>query len=99
VPDKKLTPKTALALLTALNLLNYIDRNVAVPVQDMVKAEFHRSDAGLRFLTSVFFYFLHDRCALLGRSPMRFSRKPVIIVGALVWSLGHLLTAITRKLR
>jgi hypothetical protein len=41
----KLYPRTALALLTALNLLNYIDRSVLFAVQDLVKAEFHRSDA------------------------------------------------------
>src|SRR5580692_1996747 len=57
VPDKKLYPKTALALLTTLNLLNYIDRNVLYAVQDLVKAEFHRSDAAFGFLTSVFFIF------------------------------------------
>jgi tripartite-type tricarboxylate transporter receptor subunit TctC len=37
VPDKKLYPRTALALLTALNLLNYIDRNVLFAVQDLIK--------------------------------------------------------------
>src|SRR5882762_9687316 len=48
VADKKLYPKLALALLTALNLLNYIDRSVLFAVQDMVKAEFHRSDLDFR---------------------------------------------------
>jgi len=34
VADKKLYPKLALALLTALNLLNYIDRSVLFAVQE-----------------------------------------------------------------
>ncbi len=97
MPDKKLYPKTALALLTALNLLNYIDRNVLYAVQDMVKAEFHRSDAAFGFLTSVFFIFYMIAAPFMGPLSMRFSRKPVIIVGALVWSLATLLTAITRN--
>ncbi len=53
----KLYPRTALALLTALNLLNYIDRSVLFAVQDLVKAEFHRSDTAFGFLTTVFFIF------------------------------------------
>jgi MFS family permease len=97
VPDKKLYPKTALALLTALNLLNYIDRNVLYAVQDMVKAEFHRSDAAFGFLTSVFFIFYMISAPFMGPLSVRFSRKPVIIVGALVWSLATLLTAITKN--
>ena len=97
MPDKKLYPKTALALLTALNLLNYIDRNVLYAVQDMVKAEFHRSDAAFGFLTSVFFIFYMISAPFMGPLSVRFSRKPVIIVGALVWSLATLLTAITKN--
>src|ERR1019366_4545713 len=57
VTPAKLYPRTALALLTALNLLNYIDRSVLFAVQDLVKAEFHRSDAAFGLLTSVFFIF------------------------------------------
>jgi MFS family permease len=97
VPDRKLYPKTALALLTALNLLNYIDRNVLYAVQDMVKAEFHRSDAAFGFLTSVFFIFYMLAAPFMGPLSVKFSRKAVIIVGAVIWSLATLLTAITRN--
>ena len=97
MPDKKLYPKTALALLTALNLLNYIDRNVLYAVQDMVKAEFHRSDAAFGFLTSVFFIFYMIAAPFMGPLSVKFSRKAVIIVGALIWSGATLLTAITKN--
>ena len=97
MPDKKLYPKTALALLTALNLLNYIDRNVLYAVQDMVKAEFHRSDAAFGFLTSVFFIFYMIAAPFMGPLSVKFSRKAVIIVGALIWSGATLLTAVTRN--
>ena len=97
VPDRKLYPKTALALLTVLNLLNYIDRNVLYAVQDMVKAEFHRSDAAFGFLTSVFFIFYMIAAPFMGPLSVRFSRKSVIIAGALVWSVATLLTAITKN--
>ncbi len=40
---RKLYPWTALLVLTALNLLNYIDRNVLFAVQPLVQTEFHLS--------------------------------------------------------
>lgn len=97
MPDKKLYPKTALALLTALNLLNYIDRSVLFAVQDMVKAEFHRSDAAFGLLTSVFFIFYMCAAPFMGPLSLKFSRKAVIIAGAVIWSVATLLTAITKN--
>ncbi len=91
----KLYPRTALALLTALNLLNYIDRSVLFAVQDLVKAEFHRSDLAFGLLTSVFFIFYMCAAPFMGPLSLRFSRKAVIVAGALVWSGATLLTAIT----
>jgi len=97
VPDKKLYPKTALALLTALNLLNYIDRNVLFAVQDLIKGEFPRSDAAYGLLTSVFFIFYMIAAPFMGPLSVRFSRKSVIIVGAVIWSGATLLTAFTKN--
>ena len=91
----KLYSRTALALLTALNLLNYIDRSVLFAVQDLVKAEFHRSDAAFGLLTSVFFIFYMCAAPFMGPLSLRFSRKRVIVAGALVWSGATLLTAVT----
>jgi MFS family permease len=84
-------------LLTALNLLNYIDRSVLFAVQDLVKAEFHRSDAAFGLLTSVFFIFYMCAAPFMGPLSLRFSRKAVIIAGALVWSVATLLTAVTHN--
>ena len=95
--DKKLYPKTALALLTALNLLNYIDRSVLFAVQDLVKAEFHRSDAAFGLLTSVFFIFYMCAAPFMGPLSVKFSRKAVIVAGALIWSVATLLTAFTKN--
>jgi len=95
VNPTKLYPRTALALLTALNLLNYIDRSVLFAVQDLVKAEFHRSDAAFGLLTSVFFIFYMCAAPFMGPLSLRFSRKRVIVAGALVWSGATLLTAVT----
>jgi MFS family permease len=97
VPATKLYPRLALAVLTALNLLNYIDRSVLFAVQDLVKAEFHRSDAAFGLLTSVFFIFYMCAAPFMGPLSIRFSRKAVIIAGALVWSVATLLTAVTKN--
>src|SRR6201997_354354 len=63
----------------------------------MVKAEFHRSDAAFGFLTSVFFIFYMCAAPFMGPLSVKFSRKAVIIVGALIWSAATLLTAITKN--
>ena len=97
MPPAKLYPRTALALLTALNLLNYIDRSVLFAVQDLVKAEFHRSDLAFGLLTTVFFIFYMCAAPFMGPLSLRFSRKRVIVTGALVWSMATLLTAFTKN--
>jgi MFS transporter, Spinster family, sphingosine-1-phosphate transporter len=97
VSSSRLYPRTALTLLTALNLLNYIDRSVLFAVQDMVKDEFHRSDAAFGLLTSVFFIFYMCAGPFMGPLSVRFSRKWVIAVGALIWSAATLLTAFTHN--
>src|ERR1700731_3971214 len=55
VTSVKLYPRTALALLTALNLFNYIDRSVLFAVQELIKKEFHRS-AAMKFLLDQFLH-------------------------------------------
>ena len=97
MPSTKLYPRTALALLTALNLFNYIDRSVLFAVQEMIKAEFHKSDAAFGFLSSIFFIFYMCAAPLMVPLATRFSRKPVIIAGALIWSGATLLTAVTHS--
>jgi MFS transporter, Spinster family, sphingosine-1-phosphate transporter len=92
---QKLYPRTALLLLTLLNLFNYIDRSVLYAVQDLIKDEFHRSDAAFGMLTSVFFVFYMCAAPFMGPLSVRFSRKKVIIAGALIWSGATLLTAVT----
>ena len=66
-------------------------------VQDLVKAEFHRSDAAFGLLTSVFFVFYMCAAPFMGPLSVRFSQKAVIILGTLVWSVATLFTAITKN--
>src|SRR6185369_12712198 len=97
VPPEKLYPRTALALLTALNLLNYIDRSVLFAVQPLIQGEFHRSDADFGLLSSTFFLFYMIAAPVMGPLANRYSRKLIIVVGALIWSGATLLTAFTHS--
>jgi multidrug resistance protein len=91
----KLYPRTALALLTALNLLNYIDRSVLFAVQPMVQSEFHLSNAQVGYLTSAFLAFYMIAGPFVGPLADRYSRKRIIVLGAIFWSGLTLLTAFT----
>jgi len=95
VTEKKLYPWTALTLLTALNLLNYIDRSVLFAVQPLVQTEFHLTDAQIGYLTSAFIGFYMVAAPFVGPLADRYSRKLIIVFGALFWSALTLVTAVT----
>src|SRR5438309_11097944 len=97
VPPSKLYPRTALVLLTALNLLNYIDRSVLFAVQPLVQAEFHLTNAQLGYLTSAFLLFYMVAAPFTGPLADRYSRKVIIAIGAFFWSGLTLLTAVTHS--
>ena len=90
-----LQPRTALIVLTALNLLNYADRNVLFAVQPLVQDEFHISNAQIGYLTSAFLGFYMVAAPFVGPLADRYSRKVIIVLGALFWSGLTLLTAVT----
>lgn len=90
-------PRTALIVLTALNLLNYVDRNVLFAVQPLVQAEFHVSKEQIGFLTSTFLGFYMIAAPFVGPLADRYSRKLIIVLGAIFWSGLTLLTAVTHN--
>src|SRR6202163_2594837 len=90
-----LQPRTALIVLTALNLLNYADRNVLFAVQPLVQDEFHLTNSQREYLTSAFLDFYMIATPFVGPLADRYSRKLIIVLGALFWSGLTLLTAVT----
>ncbi len=94
-PD--LHPRTALIVLTALNLLNYADRNVLFAVQPLIQVEFHINKAQVGYLTSAFLGFYMIAAPFVGPLADRYSRKLIIVLGALFWSGLTLLTAVTHN--
>lgn len=93
--SSKSHPTTALLLLTALNLLNYADRNVLFAVQPLVQNEFHISKAQIGYLTSAFLICYMLAAPFVGPLADRYSRKLIISLGAIFWSGLTLLTAVT----
>lgn len=91
----KYHPWTALALLTSLNLLNYIDRSVLFAVQPLVQGEFHLTNTQVGYLTSAFLGFYMVAAPFTGPLADRYSRKLIIVLGAIFWSGLTLLTAVT----
>jgi MFS family permease len=82
----------ALGLLTCLNLLNYIDRYILPGAQPLIQAEFHASDQAMGALTTALFVTYMCTAPFTGWLGDRFRRKPLIVAGAVLWSLATLIT-------
>jgi MFS transporter, Spinster family, sphingosine-1-phosphate transporter len=80
-------------LLIALNLLNYIDRYILPGEVSLIQKEFHATDQQIGALTTALFVCYMITAPLTGWLGDRFSRKPLIIFGATLWSLATLATA------
>ena len=82
----------ALCLLLALNLLNFIDRYILPGTQPLIQAEFHASDQAMGALTTALFITYMLTAPFTGWLGDRFRRKPLIVTGAVLWSLATLAT-------
>ena len=82
-----------LVLLICLNLLNYIDRYILPGAQSLVQKEYGWSDQAMGALTTALFFVYMFAAPLTGWLGDHFSRKPLIIAGAVLWSLATLATA------
>src|SRR5690348_13381345 len=87
----RLSPVTGtVALLIALNLLNYIDRYILSGEMRPIQHEFHATDQQMGALGTAFFVFYMIAAPLTGWLGDRFRRKPLIVGGATLWSLATL---------
>lgn len=91
-PSKSRWPVLTLVTLTAINLFNYLDRQVLSAVLTPIKNELHLTDGELGWLATAFMlgYFLTS--PLFGYLGDRFPRRWLIAAGVAVWSLGTVLS-------
>ena len=90
--NRRLSPAWTLAILTGLNLFNFLDRYVLSAVLSSVKQDLSLTDGHAGALTTAFMlgYFLTS--PIFGYLGDRLPRKWLIAVGIFVWSLGTVLT-------
>jgi MFS family permease len=89
-----LSPAVAtLSLLIGLNLLNYIDRYILPGEVSLIQREFHATDQQMGALTTALFFFYMFAAPATGWLGDRFRRKPLIVAGAVLWSVATLGTA------
>ncbi len=88
-----------LVVLTLINLLNYFDRLIVIPMFPFLKAEFGVSDFRLGLLASVF--ILVNSLAVLpfGLWADRGSRQKIMAFGVLFWSVATLLSGVANRFR
>jgi MFS family permease len=77
-------------LLIGLNLLNYMDRYILNGAQPLIQLEFHATDEQMGRLTTALFFFYMFAAPASGWLGDWLRRKPLIITGAILWSLATL---------
>lgn len=80
--------KYALAVLTFINLFNYIDRWVVAAVVEPVKAELGLSDAQMGIIASAFIVVYALVSPVFGALGDKRKRPPLIALGVAIWSLA-----------
>ncbi len=91
-------PAAILALLTGLNLLNYLDRLVVSAVLPKVQEELHLSNFQGGLLATVFLVGYFVTSPLFGALGDRFPRKGLLAIGVLVWSLATIASGVASGL-
>ena len=90
-------PLAALLILSGLNFFNYVDRSVLFAVLPLIQKEFPRNDASYGFLTTAFFICYMFAAPFVGLLADRYTRKWLMVGGALIWCVATLLTAVTNN--
>ncbi|MBV9619843.1 MAG: MFS transporter [Gammaproteobacteria bacterium] len=96
VPSRR-AATAALALLTAMNLLNYLDRFVVAPLAGNLKSAMALTDTQLGLLPSVFLIVYTLAAPLFGSWGDRGRRNYPIALGVGLWSLATLLSGLARS--
>jgi len=91
-PRRQLAPAWVLCILTGLNLFNYLDRFVLSAVLAPLQKDLAINDEQAGRLVTAFMIGYFVTSPIFGWLGDRSSRKWLIAVGILVWSVGTILT-------
>src|SRR5579872_283872 len=91
VPSASSEPRSysaaaALAVLFAINLLNFYDRQTLGPLAEPIRKEFHLTDTQLGVLGTIFTVLYAFVGVPFGRLADSWSRKKLLALGMIVWS-------------
>lgn len=89
---KPLWPVGSLVVLTGLNLLDYLDRQLLAAVLTPIKEELKLSDEQLGTIQSAFMWGYFLTSPLFGYLGDRVPRRWLVGAGVFVWSLGTLMS-------
>jgi MFS family permease len=89
---KPLWPVGSLVVLTGLNLLDYLDRQLLAAVLTPIKDELHLSDEQLGTLQSAFMWGYFLTSPIFGWLGDRVPRRWLVAAGVFVWSVGTLMS-------
>lgn len=81
-------PVLILALLTALNLINYLDRFLVMAVGLRIQDSLHLSDAQIGWVESAFMFGYFLTSPIFGWLGDRYPRKGLIVAGVAIWSVA-----------
>jgi MFS family permease len=87
----------AVAILTVMNLLNYVDRFVPSAVKDLFKRDLHLSDTQTSLPLSAFVIIYMLASPVFGALADRLPRRQLIAAGVALWSLATAAAALSNS--
>ena len=87
-PSGRRGARTAVALLLAINLFNYVDRTVLASVESLIRGHFQVSPTATGWLATAFFVSYMVFSPLFGWLGDRYRRWLLVAVGVIIWSLA-----------
>ncbi len=101
MPGRRYSPLQwrILLVITAMNFINYVDRQCIFPLFNLIKAEFQVSDFQLGLLGTVFM-IVHSLAILpFGIWTDHWNRTRIVSLGAFFWSLATLASGLAQNFK
>ena len=92
--QRRMSPWEGLAFLMGLAFLNYMDRNLLLPLQTRIEHELHLSSSQIGALSTGFHVVYAFAAPLVGVASDRFQRRTLILISLVAWSLLTMLTGL-----